>query len=173
MPKQPQQIYAPGLLQQECSEALMFGSAVWLWMQSDLHRELSLQALSTLLLPAIKTRQFLLVTESDKPVFYLSWALMDCSAEESFLRNPSTHFPEEAWVSGDRMWILDWVAPFGHTNSMRSLVKRLFPTKCFRWLYHRGGNKGMRILESQGNSVLPLEARFWFESNPVAYQPSI
>jgi cytolysin-activating lysine-acyltransferase len=35
---------------------------------------------------------------------------------------------QEDWSSGERLWILDWIAPFGHTNLMMQLVrKRLIP----------------------------------------------
>lgn len=67
-------VIAPGLLEAPCNEAEVLGSAVWLWMHSASHRDVPLHALSALLLPAIKQRQFVLATEHGKPVFFLIWA---------------------------------------------------------------------------------------------------
>lgn len=45
------------------NEAEIVGSAVWLWMQSETHREIALSDLSCLLMPAIKLGQFVLAVE--------------------------------------------------------------------------------------------------------------
>ncbi len=60
-------VIAPGLLQQDWREAEIFGAATWLWMHASTRRETPLKWLSTLLLPPIVHRQFLLATEGDRP----------------------------------------------------------------------------------------------------------
>lgn len=126
------------------TEAEVLGASVWLWMHSNKHREIPLQVLSTLLLPAIKQQQFILISEHGKPVFYLSWANMSAAAEARYIRNPSFSMPQDDWNSGDRMWVLDWVAPFGHTPVISKLIKRyLLADRCMRSLYHRGNDRGL------------------------------
>ena len=49
-------IIAPALSQQTFVEAEVFGAAVWLWMQSDAHRDIPLQVLNSMLMPAIGYR---------------------------------------------------------------------------------------------------------------------
>jgi len=162
-------VTAPLILEGEYNEAEAFGSAAWLWMHSRAHRDAPLHTLSSLLLPALKQRQFVLASENGKPVFYLSWANLNEEAERRYLRNPPVCMPQDDWASGDRMWILDWVAPFGHSRTMSRLLKqRLFSNRCARALYHRRGHRGLRILTFHGIAVLPEEARLWFDSNPVA-----
>jgi cytolysin-activating lysine-acyltransferase len=151
------------------NEAEALGSAVWLWMHSPAHRDAPLHTLSALLLPAIKTRQFVLATQLGKPVFFLSWANLSEEAESRYLHNPPVCMPEADWNSGERMWILDWVAPFGHSRMMRHILERhLFPTWQARALYHRGNERGLRIKTFHGMAVLPEEARHWFQTHPVA-----
>ncbi|SMB21502.1 putative hemolysin activating-like protein [Sterolibacterium denitrificans] len=163
-------IVAPGLIEQRWNEAEVLGSAVWLWMHSASHRDFPLHTLPTLLLPAIKHRQFILASQADKPVFYLSWANFDLQAERRYLSNNPLSMPEADWNCGDRQWLLDWVAPFGHTQAMsRMLKRRLFANRCLRTLYHRGNERGFRIKHFRGSAVLPAQAREWFESHPVAY----
>jgi cytolysin-activating lysine-acyltransferase len=161
-------ITAPGLIDEAYSEAEVLGSAVWLWMHSVSHRDAPLHTLSALLLPALKRRQFILVAENAKPVFYLSWANLSEEAERRYLRSPPVCMPEADWASGDRMWVLDWVAPFGHTRAMsRLLTRRLFANRCWRALYHRGSTRGLRVLSFRGIALLPEEARVWFDAHPL------
>lgn len=165
---QDYEIIAPGLLEQSWNEAAVLGSAIWLWMHSRDHRDAPLHTLSALLLPAIKRRQFILVAEAGRPVFYLAWANLSREAEQRYLRNSPILMPEEDWDSGERMWILDWVAPFGHTRAMSRLLERhLFANRLARFLYHRGEERGLRIKTFRGSAVLPEEARWWFRQNPV------
>jgi cytolysin-activating lysine-acyltransferase len=150
------------------TEAEVLGASVWLWMHSNKHREIPLQVLSTLLLPAIKLQQFILISEHGKPVFYLSWANMSATAEARYIENPSFSMPQDDWNSGDRMWILDWVAPFGHTQSISKLIKRhLLADRCMRSLYHRGDEKGLRVINFHGIGVMPELANYWFKSHPL------
>jgi len=163
------EIIAPGLLEQDWNEAAALGSAIWLWMHSRQHRDAPLHTLSVLLLPAIKRRQFILAAEAGRPVFYLAWANFSREAEQRYLGNSPLCMPEQDWDSGERMWILDWVAPFGHTRAMSRLVLRhLFPNRLMRALYHRGEERGLRIKTFRGSAVPPEEARCWFRQNPVS-----
>jgi cytolysin-activating lysine-acyltransferase len=152
------------------TEAEVLGSTVWLWMHSQKHREAPLHMLSTLLLPAIKHQKFILISEQGKPVFYLSWANLNAEAEARYVKNPSYVMPQEDWNSGDRMWVLDWVAPFGHTKVVCKLLQKYLFTNLFmRSLYHRGNDKGLRVKTFHGIGVKPEIARFWFAENPVNF----
>jgi cytolysin-activating lysine-acyltransferase len=127
-----------------------------------------LHGLNALLLPAIKHRQFILATENEKPVFYLAWANLSEAAEERYLAQHPVDMRSEDWNSGDRMWILDWVAPFGHSRVMSRLLERqLFAKNWFRTLYHRGDERGLKIKTFRGIAVLPEEAALWFKTHPA------
>ena len=97
------------------NEAEVLGAAVWLWMHSPLHRDAPLHTLPDLLLPVIKHRQYVITTEQGRPVFFMSWAWLSQEAEARYLTQPAILMPQSDWYSGDRMWVCDWVAPFGHT----------------------------------------------------------
>jgi len=161
-------LIAPSYLPTNISEAEILGTAVWLWMHSTMHQDAPLHALSTDLLPAIKHKQFALVVEDGKPVFYISWANLSADAEQRYLNDASSPIPENEWNSGENTWVLDWVAPFGHSVAMRSLLARtVFENRCFRSLYHRGNEKGLRVMNFHGNGVLPEEFKFWIDTHPV------
>lgn len=163
-------ITAPGLIEQAWSEAEVLGSVAWLWMHSASHRNFPLHTLPTLLLPAIKNRQFILASESGRAVFYLSWANFSIDAEGRYLANSPLLMPEADWNSGDRMWVLDWVAPFGHTAMVCGLLRRqLLASRWWRALDHRGNERGFQVKTYRGMAVLPDEAKAWFNTHPVAH----
>jgi hemolysin-activating ACP:hemolysin acyltransferase len=71
------EIKAPLMLGGTDNEAEVLGASVWLWMHSPMHRDAPLHALPTLLLPIIKRRQYVLIMENERPVFFLSWAWLN------------------------------------------------------------------------------------------------
>ncbi|NWB98387.1 toxin-activating lysine-acyltransferase [Pseudomonas gingeri] len=162
------EIIAPEQFDEPWNEATVFGSAVWLWMQSAVHRDAPLHTLSALLLPAIKQRQFMLASEQGTPVFYMAWMNLSAEAERRYLDNPPVCMPEADWNSGERLWISDWVAPFGHTRQLSKLVLgRLWAQRIGRHLGHRGNERGLSVKTWQGIGVLPAEARAWFATHPL------
>ena len=158
------QYMAPRLTGEPYNQAEAMGSALWLWMHSEFHRNFPLHALNGLLLPAIGKGQFILVTENKKPVFYLSWALFSEEAEARYLSRSLIEIQPQDWDSGDRMWLLDWISPFGHTLQMRRLTERLLHNRYCRWAPRKGNSV---VREYRGISVLKEEARFWFLNNPA------
>ena len=161
-------VIAPGLLQQEWREGEIFGAATWLWMHAGTRRETPVKWLSTLLLPPIAHRQFLLATERERPVFYLSWANFSLEAEQTYLNGSDASITHDDWASGDRQWIIDWIAPFGHTKSIwRLLQRQLFPAHCMRYLHHRGVERGFRIKRCHGIALNRIEADAYFTARTV------
>lgn len=162
-------IKAPLILGDDESEAEVLGATVWLWMHSPMHRDAPLHALPTLLLPIIKRGQYVLVAEQGRPVFFLSWAWLNLESEGRYLTRPAIEMREEDWASGDRMWCIDWIAPFGHTAAMSALMRRdYFPDRCVRALYHRGEKLGKRVVLLHGNQVSRDQAKAWQQAHPLA-----
>lgn len=161
-------VIAPHFVQQQWTEAEVLGSTVWLWMNSNNHHELPLHTLSAALLPAIKARQFIIAFEASKPVFFMSWANMSAEAEARYLHTHQLLMAPEDWCSGERMWIIDWVAPFGHTGKMKQfLLQRFLSSHCMRSLYHRSEKCGRRIQHFFGNLVSRQERRLWKQTHPL------
>ncbi|MEB0141179.1 MULTISPECIES: toxin-activating lysine-acyltransferase [unclassified Undibacterium] len=76
--------------------------------------------------------------------------------------------PVEDWNSGERMWIIDWVAPFAHTKQMTRFLKRhLLANYWFKTLYHRRNEKKLIIKTFRGVDVMKQEAEQWFATHPV------
>ncbi|SFN52089.1 cytolysin-activating lysine-acyltransferase [Izhakiella capsodis] len=162
-------ISAPFLLGNAPGEAEILGAAVWLWMHSPMHRDTPLSALPNLLLPIIKSEQYVLASRDNQPVFFCSWAWMDEISERRYLAEPTIMTRQSDWTSGDRLWIRDWIAPFGDTARMRRLIQtEIFPYHCIRSLYHRGALKGQRVMDFRGSQLSRKQARIWRQRHPVA-----
>lgn len=162
------QVISP-LLSSKFSEAEVLGASVWLWMHSAQHRDIPLSALSTLLLPAIKHQQFVLAMRGDQPVFFLNWAWLNEDAERRYLTQPGIYVQPEDWRSGDRLWFRDWVAPFGDQFALRRLATgTLFPHHCGRALYHRGEQRGLRVMNFRGDAVTHQDFARWQRETPLA-----
>ena len=86
----PFTITAPALGALGHSEAEVLGSVTWLWMHTPGHRDLPLHALNKLVLPALKTQQFILASAPDgdamRPVAYLAWANFSADAESTICK---------------------------------------------------------------------------------------
>ena len=164
-------ITAPSLNHPPHSEAEAFGAITWLWMQSPDHRMLPLEALQQLLLPAIQSGQYLLLhtrtSTGTQPVACMSWAHLSAEAESRYLAHPLRGLQAADWRSGDRMWVTDWITPFGHANALYTVGRHLLPQVCFRFLYHRGNERGLRVKTYRGRAITAEQARQWWQARPM------
>ena len=150
------------------NEVEVLGASAWLWMHSERHRLLALHHLNQMLLPVVRRGQYVLAFEAGKPVFFFSWAYFDMAAEQRWLADPDRVFEETDWNSGDRAWLIDWVAPYGHSRRMRYLLdEELFPHSCIRLLSRNGSGRRVRILQHRGRKVTHDEARAYFAARPL------
>jgi cytolysin-activating lysine-acyltransferase len=124
------------------NEAALLGMIVWLLMRSPVHRGMPVHALQNLVIPAMKYRQMVLAREGEIPVFYCGWAWLDEAAENRYLDSPKD-IQDADWNSGKRLWVTDWVAPFGHTRAMaRFLRRKVFADQVVWSLQHKPGHPG-------------------------------
>lgn len=164
-------ITAPYLEASDRSEAEIFGCVVWLWIHSKSQSDMPLSALALWLLPALKSKQFVLAYEADgqqsKPVAYMAWAELSAEAESRYVDNPALGLSPEDWRSGDRVWITDFFTPYGHAKPFADVIAAALPDFCFRYLYHRGQDRGMRVLYSRGNRVSLEQSKQWWSDRPI------
>ncbi|SUO98543.1 toxin-activating lysine-acyltransferase [Suttonella indologenes] len=72
------------------------------------------------------------------------------------------------WNCGDNIWLIQWFAPLGHSHQMRLAVRRLFPNTIVRALYHKGSDKGLRILTLE----LSNQVQYFFKVNLIRCFPA-
>ena len=107
------------------SPAEALGQAAWLLSQSPKHKYLYLTDIEWAILPALNLRQFKLYRKEGTmvPVALAIWARLSPEAEARYLETRRLQ-PQE-WNSGDRLHIIDVIAPFGGAETvMQDLAKR-------------------------------------------------
>jgi len=165
----------PALFPSDIREAETYGAVVWLWTQTRQFRDLPLRSLPSLLEPALRHRQFVLASEHEgrqfRPVAFVSWANLSAEAESRYLQDPAVPLRPEDWTSGDRMWALDWVTPFGHSRQFFAACRQVLAQSCMRSIYHRGEGRGLRVMTFRGNGVTQAQSRQWWRERPMLSCP--
>lgn len=144
------------------SEAEVLGSLMWLWQYVPNLKDAPLSYLMTRVIPFLQHRQFSLFIENDRIVGCVSWAYLNEETEEKYIENQGLPMLIDEWNSGDRLWIIDWFAPFGHSKMMSKIVVgELFPLVCMRSLYHRGKETGLKVKKFKGSQVALKDFQQW------------
>lgn len=88
------------------------GEVIELLTLSPYHVTWSIFDLQRLVIPPIRLGQYRLYRRKFKPVAFVSWAWLTENAENGYTTGTRLLQPED-WNSGDRLWFIDFVAPFG------------------------------------------------------------
>lgn len=165
------QITAPVLNIKVHSEIEVFGGTVWLALHAEQKQQRTLISLHEWLTPAIETKQYLFISDEvngkNHPVMFLNWGNLNQQSESQYVDNPDIPLAIDEWISGDRMWIFDHLSPFGHALAFNRLAKDLFPDHCFRFLDHKGAQRGLRIVTFRGKNVSLEQAKQWWKDRPI------
>lgn len=98
----------------------LLGEMTWLLTQSPLHRGFALGDLEWLVMPALVHQQFYIFRDGEKPVGLALWAKCSADAEAKLERGmvaPENRLSLEDWSSGDRIWLVDLIAPFANAEN--------------------------------------------------------
>ncbi len=132
----------------------ILGEMVWLYSLSELHREWHISAIHQWLLPAIGHKHFRVYRKGAKPVGMLTWAWLSAEVETAYVHNPSSLRPQD-WKSGDRLWLLDLIAPFGDARQIVSDVRStIFKDEVGRFLRAKKGSDTMKIMYVHGKNAV-------------------
>lgn len=93
------------------------GPVLLLYMQSAHRRYHFIADLEWLLMPPLVSGQCKLYMKEEYPTSFISWAFLNEEAEKRILQNGGK-LRQEDWNCGDRLWIIDIVAPFGGVENM-------------------------------------------------------
>lgn len=116
------------------------GRMAWLAARADIYRERSVHSLLEWLSVPVALGQYRIYAAADgRPLAFVTWALLDAEAECRHLalaRGAAAEIdPRRDWSSGDRIWFLDLVAPFGHCRQVCADLRRnVFPGRSARTL---------------------------------------
>ena len=129
------------------SVPLCLGQMALLAMESPIHQHVSLNALKTMLLPAVVRGQFKIFHFKGKLSGFITWAYLSDESFNKYVNNNMT-LSSEDWDSGERVWIMEVVAPFGHYNMIINELESFFdPMNCFMLMYQDEQNQTIYVLK--------------------------
>lgn len=143
----------------------VLGDMVWLYSMSELHRTWPIHSIQQWLLPALKHKQYRIYHKGRKPVGLVTWAKMSADVETAYVLNTRSLTPD-GWTSGDRNWIVDFIAPFGDALRIgHDLRTHVFPNDVGRILQFKKDSDTMKIAYIHGVKAV-AKARDW-DQNPT------
>lgn len=127
------------------------GYVAWLCSQSQGHKQLFIQDMEWRLFPPVILGQYKLRID-DKvgglPTAYASWAFLSDEIEADY-RTAYKLRPGD-WRSGDRLWIVDCIAPFGGALSLlEEFYFDVYRNREVKLLYPDGGGVPVETTLSQ------------------------
>lgn len=122
--------------------AQMLGEITWLLTQSPLHKQLFVGDLEWFCMPPLMLEQFRLFYGPNTPAAVTFWAFVS-EETEARLKDGAHRLRPDEWKGGDRLWMMELVAPFGAQDEiLADLSRNVFPDRSFK--YHRINGSGQR-----------------------------
>ena len=113
-------------------------------MSSSGHRHLFVTDFEWLLVPPILAKQFRLYRRDGVPIGFVSWARLTEEAEARLINGAVKLAPKE-WTEGDRLWIIDVIAPFGGAADIMEDLKKAFEGQTVKYI--QADENGRRVEE--------------------------
>jgi cytolysin-activating lysine-acyltransferase len=86
-------------------------------------------------------QQFRLFYDQSKPIGVVLWARVSAEVE-AMLAAGTTKLRPQDWRSGDRLWVVEVIAPFGGAEEMvRDLKAKVFPDREIKYVALGAGGK--------------------------------
>jgi cytolysin-activating lysine-acyltransferase len=127
----------------------VLGQVVWLMMNMPIYRHVFLTDLEWMVMPPIMLTQYRLFRADNRVVAFAAWAHLS-EAAEARLQEPNPRLAPADWRSGDRLWLVNLFAPFGHQEvALKELEQTAFAGKTFR-MHRRGPDGKMAVVEVVG-----------------------
>ncbi|WP_404712182.1 toxin-activating lysine-acyltransferase [Sphingomonas sp. MMS24-J13] len=124
----------------------MLGEITWLLTQSPVHKQLFIGDLEWFCMPPLMLEQFRLFYGPSTPAAVAIWAFVSDEADER-LEAGGYRLRADEWKSGDNLWLIELVAPFGAQEEiLLDLSRNVFPDRSFK--FHRIGSGGKREVAS-------------------------
>jgi len=106
------------------------GGAMWLFMKSPAYQSLTVAEVRERLVAPIRFDQCRIYWARRLPFAWISFALVTPEVEARFLNEESATIGKSPalelheWNRGDRLWIIDFIAPFGGARAVVANLRR-------------------------------------------------
>lgn len=131
---------------EQAKEALaklpILGPALWLYARDPVKKYMFLADTDSAVLPPIVLDQCRLYTKAGLPYAFMTWACVS-DAVDARLRSVQAKIAPHKWKSGDHVWVIDAIAPFGQLEeTLQEVRETIFPGRRVCALLPEFGNPG-------------------------------
>ena len=114
--------------------------------QSPSHKQFFISDLEWFVMTPVMLQQFRTYYATDKPVGVVLWANVSDEVAERLAEGTTKLRPQD-WKSGDKLWIVEVIAPFGGAEEMvKDLKEKVFPSRQVSFLAATKDGKQVRVL---------------------------
>lgn len=105
----------------------ILGPVLWLYARDPLRKFTFMADIDWILLPPVILDQYRLYSKNEIPFAFFTWAKVSDAVDQR-LRSGTLRIAPHEWKSGEHLWLIDVVTPFGHLEEMvAELHKTQFP----------------------------------------------
>jgi len=91
-------------------------------------------------------KQFRLYYDKDKPIGVVFWGTVSDDVSARLAEGTSKLRPQD-WKSGDNLWVVETIAPFGGAEEMvKDLKAAVFPDREIRMMVVKDGKRDVRVV---------------------------
>ncbi len=104
----------------------VLGEITWLLTQSPAHKGFFISDIEWMIMVPVMLQQFRLFYDQDKPVGVVLWAKINKEVEERLMAGNARMRPQD-WKSGETLWVVEIIAPFGgHLEMIKDFKAETF-----------------------------------------------
>lgn len=125
----------------------VLGEVVWLMSQSPVHKQFFVSDLEWFVMTPVLLQQFRTYYAQDRPLGVVLWASVSAEVAERLAGGVTKLRPQD-WKSGEELWAVEVIAPFGGAEEMiKDLKAKVFPGREVRYVaVTPGGEKQVRVV---------------------------
>ena len=123
-----------------------FGAMYFLSSLSKFNRNRSLAQITNQLESPLRLGQYKIFRSNGHPRAFVTWAGLNQKAERQMAVDQQPLDPHQ-WNSGKSVWLIDFVAPFGHFDQVVPMLTRNNDMHRLRTLWHNRKGTRARVVE--------------------------
>jgi len=132
----------------------ILGEVTFLLSASPLHQKALIGSIGKNIIPPLELNQLRIYKKGSYPVGFVSWAYFSDEIEARFISTP-TELEMPDWKSGDNLFFIEFVAPFGHAKSIiKDLTTNIFPDRIAKSLRFKEFGRPPKLHQFHGKRVV-------------------
>lgn len=100
----------------------LLGPLTWLMMQQSATKHTLISELEWRVMPPLMLEQAKLFMREESPLAFVTWAKMSPASSDRYRKAPH-HLMFSDWNSGDQIWLIDIVTPFGGAQEIMQNIR--------------------------------------------------